>query len=64
MSVDLVFPAGSNGAVLKCIDIAIIDSPSVEGDETFIVTMTTANLVVELENNVTIVTIRNIDGNN
>ena len=61
VSVDLVFPAGSNNDTLPmCIDISIIDDPStVEPDENFTVTLSTSSSVVTLENNVTTITITN-----
>ena len=58
---DLEFSAGASNCAMQCIDIAIIDSPTVEEDETFIVTLTTLSSTVTLGNDVTTVIIRNID---
>ena len=57
---DLVFTAGTSGGAVQCIDVAIIDSPNVEEDETFIVTLTSSSIMT-LGNTVTTLTIKDID---
>ena len=57
----LVFAAGSNNGAMQCINVTIIDSPTVEEDETFIVSLTSSSSVVSLGSDMTTVTIRNID---
>ena len=59
VSMDIVFPAGSISGTQQCINITIIDNTTVEEDETFTVTLSTSDLTVKLENNMTTVTIRN-----
>ena len=60
VSIDLVFTAGTSDGAAQCVDIIILDSPTVEEDETFTVTLTTASSITT-SNNVTTVMIRNID---
>ena len=62
VSMDLVFTAGTSNGAMQCIGVAIADSPTVEEDETFTVTLTTSSPVVTLGNDITTVTI--IDNNN
>ena len=59
LGTSLVFPADSAGFYLQCVDVAIIDSPTVEEDETFTVTLSTVN--VAAFNDVTTVTITDTD---
>ena len=59
---DVVFTAGTRiGVSLQCIDVAIIDSPTVEGDETFTVTLTSQSDSVVSGDNVTTITITDSD---
>ena len=58
VSMDLVFTAGSSNGAVQCIDVVIIDSPSMEENETFTVTLSS---VVALGNNVTTVNITDTD---
>ena len=58
---DLVFTAGTSNGTLQCINVTIIDDSLVESNETFTVTMTTSNSVVELGNNLTTITITDTD---
>ena len=58
---DFIFPAGSISGIQQCINITIIDNTTVEEDETFTVTLSTSNPRVELDNNVTTVTILDND---
>ena len=53
---DMVFFAGTSNGAMQCINVTIIDSPSIEEDETFTVTLTTSS-VVALGNDVITVTI-------
>ena len=57
LSTDLVFTAGSSNGAIQCIDVVIIDSPEVEEDENFTVTLTTSSSVVTLGNNECLITI-------
>ena len=57
VSADLIFTAGTSDGAMQCIGVAIVDSPTVEGDETFTVTLTTSTPVVALGNDVTTITI-------
>ena len=61
VSIDLVFTTGSSNGATQCINVAIIDSPTIEEDETFTVTLTTSEPIIELGNHMTTVTIKNID---
>ena len=54
---DLVFTAGTSNGTMQCINVAIIDDSLVEPNETFTVTLTVSNSVVELGNNLTTITI-------
>ena len=58
---DLVFTAGTSNDTRKCIDIDIIDSPTIEDNEFFTVTLTTSSSVLKLGNNMTTVTIKEAD---
>ena len=58
---DLVFTSGTSNDTRKCIDIDIIDSPTIEDHEFFTVTLTTSSSVLKLGNNVTTVTIKEAD---
>ena len=58
---DFIFPAGSISDTQQCINITIIDNTTVEENETFTVTLSTSNPRVELDNNVTTVTILDSD---
>ena len=57
---DLVFSAGTSNGAMQCIDMAIVDSPTVEDDETFTVTLSTSDVL--LRNDVTVITIMDTDG--
>ena len=59
---NLVFPASAVNGTMQCIDVAIIETTSVNYYETFTVKMTTLHSAVALGNNVTTVTIVNVDG--
>ena len=48
VSTDFVFTAGNSYGAFKCIDIVIIDSPTVEVTETFMVTLTPFNNVARV----------------
>ena len=48
VSMDLIFTAGTSNGTLQCINVTIIDDSSVESIETFTVTLTTSNSLVEL----------------
>ena len=61
VSMDFVFPAGSISGTQQCINITIIDNSTVDEDETFTVTLSTSDPRVKLDNNVTTVTILDID---
>ena len=61
MSMDVVFPAGTNGGML-CIAVTIIDDSEMEGDETFTVTLTTSSPGVTLGNSNVTITITANDG--
>ena len=52
---NLYFTAGSSNGAMQCINVTIVDSLTVEEDETFTVTLTTASSVVVLRNDVTTV---------
>ena len=56
---DLVFTVNSTNGTMQCIDIVIIDSPTMDKDETFIVTLTSS--ILALGNNVTTVIITDTD---
>ena len=58
---NFVFPAGSISCTQQCINITIVDNTTVEEDETFTVTLSTSDPRVELDNNVTTVTILDIN---
>lgn len=58
---DLVFPAGSGSGIQLCLTVSISDTPSVEEDETFFVTLNTSSPIVELGTNMTTVTIDDVD---
>ena len=58
---DLVFTSGTSNDTRKCIDIDIIDSPTIEDNEFFTVTLTTSSSVLKLGNNMTTVTIKEAD---
>ena len=53
VSMDLVFTAGTS-STMKCLNITINTTRTVEEDETFTVTLTTSSSVVELETTVNI----------
>ena len=57
VAMDLVFTAGANNGTMQCVDVAIINSPTVEEDETFIVILTTSSSHVALGDAMTNVTI-------
>ena len=57
---DLVFTAGST--LIQCASVEIIDTLTVEENETFTVTLSSLNLAAKLRNNVTTILIRDIDG--
>ena len=57
---DLVFTAGTS-STMKCLNITINTTRTVEEDETFTVTLTTSSSVVELGNDVTTVVIMDND---
>ena len=58
----LIFMAGTNGTVIQCVDIGIINTPTMEENETFVVILSTPPVVpLMLENNVTTVTITDTD---
>ena len=60
VSMDLVFTAGTSIGTMQCLNIAIIDTEAtVEYNETFIVTLSSD---MEQEDNVTTVTIVDMDG--
>ena len=61
VSMDLVFTAGTSNGTMQCINVAIIDDSLVESNETFTVTLTTSNSVVELGENLTTITITDTD---
>ena len=56
VSMNLVFSTGSSNGALQCINVTIIDSPTIEEDETFTVILTTS-AVVALGNDVITITI-------
>ena len=58
---DLVFTAGTSNGTMQCINVAIFDDSLVESNETFTVTLTTSNSVVELGENLTTITITDTD---
>ena len=60
MTLDLVFNISSNVTV-QCMNVTIINSPIVEEDETFTVSLTTLSSVVALGNKVMSVTITEDD---
>ena len=57
VSMDVVFPVGTSNGGMQCINVTIIDDSTMEGDETFTVTLTTSSPVVTLGNAVTTITI-------
>ena len=61
VSMDLVFTAGTSNGTMQCLNITINTTRTVEEDETFTVTLTTSNSVVELGNNLTTITITDTD---
>ena len=61
VSIDLVFTAGASNGAMQCIGVAIVDSPTVEEDETFTVILTISNVDVDLGNDMTAVTITDIN---
>ena len=58
---DLVFIAGTSNGTIQCLNVTIFDDSLVESNETFTVTLTTSNSVVELGNNLTTITITDTD---
>ena len=44
LSKDVVFPAGSRRGAARCVDIVIIDTTTVENNETFVLTLTGSSL--------------------
>ena len=56
------FTQGSRNGAAKCINILIIDDNVLEGNQTFVVTLTTLDSNVILENTVTTITIMDNDG--
>ena len=58
---DFVFTAGTSIGTMKCLNITINTTRTVEEDETFTVTLTTSSSVVELGNDVTTVVIMDND---
>ena len=56
------FAQGSSDGAAKCISILIINDNALEGNQTFIVRLTTLDSSVILENTVTTVTIMDNDG--
>ena len=61
VSMDLVFTAGTSNGTMKCLNVTINTTRTVEEDETFTVTLNTSSSVVELGNDVTTVVIMDND---
>ena len=61
VSMDLVFTAGTSNGTMKCLNVIINTTRTVEEGETFIVALTTSSSVVELGNDVTTVVIMDND---
>ncbi len=61
-SMNLMFPSGSGDGAMQCLGVSIIDdSNAMEGEETFIVTLTTSDTVI-LGNSTTTITITDNNG--
>ena len=58
----LVFVSQSTNSATRCADISITDDDVFEGDQTFIVTLTTPDTSVVLGSTDTVVTITDNDG--
>ena len=65
ISTVITFSVGSIDAEAQCLNVTIIEDALVEGNETFFVTLTllTTELNVTTENDVTVVTITDNEGN-
>ena len=62
VSMDIIFPEGSMDGDTLCINISITDDMTLEGDETFIVTLTVSSGDIIEENNMTTITIIDNEG--
>ena len=61
-NMDLIFPTSSGNNDTQCLNVTITDDTALEGAETFIVTLTTADTLVMLGDNETTVTITDNEG--
>ncbi len=61
-SSDLMFISGSADNATRCVDFSILDDVALEGNQTFTVTLATADLDVMLGNGMTTIVIRDNDG--
>ena len=57
MTMDLVFTTGSTNNAMQCIDVTIITNSARNGDQTFTVTLTTANPLATVGNAVSSITL-------
>ena len=62
VSTDEVFVPSSDTNAMQCVSITIEDDEALEGDETFIVILTTSEPIVMLEMNETTIAIMDNDG--
>ena len=58
----VIFPTSSTHGAMQCLMIAIGDDTALDGNKTFVVTMTTSDAGVLLGNNLTTITIIDSDG--
>ena len=61
MSTNLTFPSGSMDNATQCFDVMITNDTLMEGDETFIVTMTLRTTELGVTSSITTIRIRIID---
>ena len=59
---DAIFPISNGNGAMQCLSITVIEDTALEGEETFLVTLTTSNPVVMLGNTEAVVTIEDNDG--
>ena len=62
LSTNLTFLRGSADSTLECVSISITDDALLEGNQTFTVTLSTSDPDVLLGNNVTVITIKDTEG--
>ena len=62
LSMNIRFPVGARHNDMKCVDVSITDDNMLESNETFILELTSTDLSVLTNDNITVITITSEDG--